>query len=302
MKKEYIELRVPMDIGEITGIYLQFLKQNFRSYLSVFIRYNGPFIIAFLIANYLLISGMWGDWFSNSSVKTFDSSTPLILGILLFILLYFISSLFNYSLAAGFLMEYTESKGRAIDQKNIMRRIIQNIGRIIVFVFFLTLLYFGVMMVGMIVSIVPVVGLLGYYLLFLGYTAWTGLSFTAMFHRNIDAAAGLSFGWALLKVNFWKAIFVNLIITLILGVMMMAILMIPGFLMSFYGLVIVDNFGDSVISLVLSVLALTAFMTAFMLYQSFSQFVNGILYFSLFEERFNEAARERIEQIGVSNE
>ena len=46
-------------------------------------------------------------------------------------------------------------------------------------------------------------------------------------------------------------------------------------------------------------LALSILLILYTLNQSMIQFVNGILYFSVHEETYNEATRERIENIGA---
>lgn len=302
MKKKFIELRMPRDIGELIDVFLQFIKENFRIYLPIFIRYNGLFILGFLITSYLMVSGLWGEFFSNSSLTVINADTHLIFGILIFMLLAILTSIYNYSLAAAFMHEYVKSNGKEINRKEVFLTLRKNLWKAVLFVILMTLLYFLVTFIGILAALIPIIGTLIYYFIFLGFSAGTGMAFMHLFQKEKKVRKSYSVGFDLITFKFWKSILVNLVLTFLLGVMMMAVLTIPTILLTTYSFLIVDNFGDSVISMILSVLGLTVFMIAYALYQSFSQFLNGILYFSVYEEYTNEAARERIFEIGIENE
>ena len=98
------------------------------------------------------------------------------------------------------------------------------------------------------------------------------------------------------------AILTNLIISMLIGILMMVVLMIPGILIGIYAFHSVHtgvDIANSAMANIVWILALSLLLILYTLYQSLSQFVNGILYYSLHEETYNEAARERIENIGA---
>ena len=105
-----------------------------------------------------------------------------------------------------------------------------------------------------------------------------------------------------MKKFFWKSVLTNLVIGLLLGILMMVVLMIPGILIGIYAFHSLDtgvDLANSPIANIVWTLAVALFMILYTINQSLSQFVNGILYYSLHEETYNEATRERIENIGA---
>jgi hypothetical protein len=177
-----------------------------------------------------------------------------------------------------------------------------NLGNIIIFVFLLILIYILVVIVGVILAFIPLIGTLAYYLIVLGYTSWMGLSFMAMLYEKKGVVDGLSEGWNLLMKHFWKSIVVNLAISLLLFILMVVVLMIPGVLIGVYAFHSVEtgvDLAESPVATVVWTLALSIFLCLYTFNQSLSQFVNGVLYFSLHEETYHTNTRKRIEQIGA---
>jgi hypothetical protein len=79
-------------------------------------------------------------------------------------------------------------------------------------------------------------------------------------------------------------------------------MMIPGVLIGIHAFHSIENgvdLANSAFAKVIWTLALSIILILYSFNQSLAQFVNGILYFSLHEETYNEKTRERIEQIGA---
>lgn len=300
MEKKFLKLRVRRDIGDIISAYFEFLKQNFKTYFNIFISYNGIFILALLGCSYLLVSGFMG--FLNDN-ETLQNQLFIGFGFLGFIIVYIITAILNYSLAASYMVRYIEEKGGPIEKRSVWSKVSQNLGKIILFILLLIVLYLGVGIVGAILSFIPVLGMIAYYFLVLGYTAWMGLSFMVLMDQNRDVTDSLGEGWNLLTKFFWKAVLSNLIVTFLLGILMMMIMIVPGILIGFYVFHSLDSgqgIEESAISIILWTLALTLFLVMYLFNQSLVQFVNGVIYYSLHEEAYNVAAQERIDEIGRS--
>lgn len=306
MQQKFIELKTQRDVGGMITAYFDFLKQNFKGFLNIFISYNGIFILGFLGVSYLLVTGFVGVYFTTFSPGvTHNTSTYqlyLALGFLSFIILFLITAIFNYSLAAAYMIEYQNNKGIVVEKKRVWEIVKQNLGRITLFILLMMLMYFGVIIIGLVVSIIPILGFFAYYLLILGYTSWMGLSFMSMMNDGKEVTEAFGEGWNLLKKYFWKSILTNLVITMLIGILMMVVLMVPGILIGIYTFHSVEtgvDIANSPVANVIWILALSLLLILYTLNQSLSQFVNGILYYSLHEETYNEAARERIENIGA---
>ena len=94
----------------------------------------------------------------------------------------------------------------------------------------------------------------------------------------------------------------NLVIGMLLGILMMVVLMVPGILIGVYAFHSLDtgvDLANSAVANVIWTLALALLLILYTLNQSMIQFVNGVLYYSLHEETYNEATRERIDNIGA---
>ena len=307
MLHDHIELRQRRDLGDTINIYFDFFKQNLKSFLNIFISFNGVFIIGFLGIRYLLVTGFVG-MFNGSELGVTNSANELESAIYLgfggigFVLLFLITAILNYSLAASYMIQYEKNETPTVDKKMVRALISKNIGKIIFFILILIVIYIGVFIAGLIISIVPFVGTIVYYIIMLAFTAWMGVSFMVMLYENRDVTDALSEGFQLIKANFWKSILVNLVIGLLLGLLMLLVLMIPGVLIGVYAFHSVENgidLANSAFAKVIWTLALSIILILYSFNQSLAQFVNGILYFSLHEETYNEKTRERIDQIGA---
>ena len=306
MPKPFIQLKQSRDIGETTGAFFDFFKQNIKEFLNIFIRYNGIFIIAFLGVSYLMVTGFIGVMQSSNTLidNSADEATATMLiglGMLGFIALLLITGLLNYSLAAAYITNYQINGDGTIQKEKIWNLVIDNVGKTILFIILMILIYAGVLVVGMIISIIPILGTFAYYAIMLAFQAWMGLSFMAMFYQKLSVTEAFGEGWNLLFKFFWKSVLVNLVVSLLLSILLFLVLMVPGILIGIYAWHAVENgvdLAEGALPKIVWTIATSILLIAFTLNQSVSQFINGVLYFSLHEQTYNQTTRENIEQIG----
>ncbi|SRX75822.1 hypothetical protein [Aequorivita antarctica] len=306
MQHKHIPLKQQRDVGEMITTYFEFLKQNFKPFLNIFISYNGIFILGFLGVSYLLVTGFVGT-FVNTPVYGIGANTSnyqvyFIAGAVGFLILFLITALLNYSLAAVYMIQYEQNKGETVEKRKVWEMVKQNLGKIILFVILAVFMYIALMVVGVIISFIPLLGSIAYYIMILAYMSWMGLSFMAMINDNKEVTDAFGEGWKLMKKFFWKSVLSNLVIGLLLGILMMVVLMIPGILIGIYAFHSLDtgvDLANSPMANIVWTLAVSLLLILYTINQSLSQFVNGILYYSLHEETYNEATRERIDNIGA---
>ena len=78
--------------------------------------------------------------------------------------------------------------------------------------------------------------------------------------------------------------------------------MIPGVIIGVYAFHSIESgidLANSPFAKIVWTLALSLILILYSFNQSLSQFINGILYFNLHEETYNENTRKRIDQIGA---
>lgn len=311
MNPNFTDLRVSRDIGGLITVYFEFLKANFKNYLNVFISYNAIFILAFLVISYLIVSNYAG-LITPGNFTSFDEEGGAygahlwlaVMGSSGFIILYLITALLNYSLAASYVILYVERQGGQIDKQSVWGKVKSKIGHIILFIILISILYIGVIFVGNNLLRIPVIGLLAFYCVILGFMGWAGLSFMALMEQNIDVSQALSEGWKLITKNFWKVILSHLVISLLLIILMAVIMIIPAIVMVFFLFISTNDIAVSsysTISLIVTTLVLCVIFVVYIFQQSILQMISGVIYYSLREEIYNEAARERIDQIGKND-
>ena len=306
MQHKYIPLKRQRDVGEMITAYFEFFKQNFKPFLNIFISYNGIFILGFLGVSYLLVTGFVGT-FVNTPVYGIEADISnyqayFIAGVVGFVILFIITALLNYSLAAVYMIQYEENKGQPVEKGKVWEVIKQNLGKTILFVILAMFMYIVLMIVGVIISFIPLLGTIAYYIMILAFMSWMGLSFMAMLKDNKEVTDAFGEGWMLLRKFFWKSVGTNLVIGMLLGILMMVVLMVPGILIGIYAFHSLDtgvDLANSPMANIVWTLALSLFLMLYTINQSLSQFVNGILYYSLYEETYNEATSERIDNIGA---
>ncbi|MEQ9582307.1 MAG: hypothetical protein RIM68_09105, partial [Arenibacter sp.] len=85
----------------------------------------------------------------------------------------------------------------------------------------------------------------------------------------------------------------------------MLVIMIPGILIGIYTFHVVQNdvdLGASVVPTIIYTLGTCLFLIIAVYSQCLSQFVNGLLYFSLHEKTYNLNSRNKIDQIGLQDQ
>ncbi len=306
MKNNYIPLRERRDVGEMTSVYFAFFKQNFKPFFNIFISYNGLFILGFLIVSYLLVTGFVGAYGAPSGfgVENDPSNFMLLIGVgaVGFIVLFLLTAILNYSLAAVYMVQYVENRGEPVEKRKVWETVKQNFGKIALFIILMMVCYLIIMIVGIILAFIPIVGTFAYYLLVLAYTSWMGLSFMAMIHDKREVTDAFAEGFKLLKTYFWKCVLSNLVIGMLLGLLMLVVLMVPGILIAIYAFHSLETgveLETSAVANIVWTLGLSVVLVLYTINQAMAQFINGIVFYSVREEAYNEATRERIDNIGT---
>ena len=313
MANRYIELRVNREFGDILSVYFDFLRQNLKRFTNVFLGYNGIFLIGLLICSYLFVSGFIGMIRQGSdtygmgpdNLSDFSSIGIFFVAIALYMVIMLVVVGFNYALSSSYLNLYEGTKGAAFDKKEVWQHCKENLGKILVFILLLVPIFMGMFIVALIFAIIPILGLFAQYIIQFFFTAWIGVSFFAMISQNLGVVESYGEGWKLVMGNFWKSVGVNFILGLLNGLLMFVVMLIPGIIIGVYTFHVVENNVDvesSVLATTIYTLGLCAFLIFMVYAQCLSQFVNGILYFSLHEKTYNFNTRNKIEQIGQADQ
>ncbi len=311
-KDNYIELRVNRDFGDMITLYFDFFKQNLKKFTNIFISYNGIFLIGLLIVSYLLVSGVIGI-ISNEQNIFLDgvgsgSDAYIIyfgLGGVLFFFIFLMVAILNYSLSTSYMIKYEEYKGQGFNKDQVWQQVKSNLGNIVLFILLLILLFIVLMVVALVLTFIPLAGMLAQYVLQYFVMAWVGVSFFVMLKEKRGVMEALGEGWNLVTKNFWTAVGVNFILGLLIGLLFMVVMIIPGILVGIYTFHVVQNdvaLGSSIVPTIIYTLGTCMFLIIAVYSQCLSQFINGLLYFSLHEKTYNLNSRSKIDQIGLEDQ
>lgn len=301
----YIELKINRDFGDILSVYFDFIRQNLKKFTNIFLNYNGLFLVGLLIVSYLLVSGFIGLISSENSYGIGDTNESsyiyLALGGILYFIIIIVVGVLNYSLAGSYMVNYEKFKGNHFDKKEVWDLVKERLGSSILFVLLLVLIYIGCTVIGIILAIIPLVGIFAYYILIFFILGWFGVSFFSLIKDNKGVTDAYGEGWKLTTKNFWRTVGVNFILGLLNGILTMVVMIIPSIIIGVYTYHVVENSVDlsaSIIPTIMYTLGTCLFLIIMVFGQCLSQFVNGILFYSLHEKEYNTNTRSKIEQIG----
>ena len=305
MNTKYIELRTRSTFGDIINTYFLFLKQNFKAYTNLYLRYNAASIVLTLIASYLLVTGFMGlasRDFRFGMGNNIESDSYFIAGIIVFLLIIFITSLINYSFSSAYIAQYVKNEGN-IYPKPLWRSILNNLGSIIIFILIGALMYVLYLIITVVVSFIPLLGMIIQYGLSFTISAVFGLTFMSIFSTDKSFGDAISEGFELTFFQFWRVILFGLVIGILNFLISAMIAAIPSVIIGIYVYFStesnVDLLSSTFATLVFTV-GFAAFILSFIYTQALSQLSYGILYYNLYEVKYNVFLRKKIEQIGIN--
>lgn len=305
MNEKYIELRTRSTFGDIINTYFLFLKYNFKAYTSLYLRYNALSIILTLICSYLLVTGFMGlagRDFRFGMSNNVETESYFIAGVVILVLIVFVTSLVNYSFSSAYIAEYVEHNGE-IKSKNIWQSIINNIGTIIIFIIIGALMYGVYLAISVMISFIPLLGMIVQYGMSFTMSAVFGLTFMSIFSSKKGFGEAISEGFDFTFFKFWRVVLFGLVIG-ILNLMISALIVsIPSVIIGIYVYFSVDSNIDiatSTFSTLVFTLGFAVFLLSFIYTQALSQLAYGILYYNLNEIKYNVFLQKKIDQIGVN--
>ncbi|MCM4151298.1 hypothetical protein DHD05_06825 [Arenibacter sp. N53] len=265
-----------------------------------------------MIVSYLLVSGVIGliTNSQNSVLETVGSSSEayimyFIFGGILFFLIFLMVAVLNYSLSTSYMIKYEENKGQNFIKTDVWAEVKNNLGDIVVFILILIVLFLGLMIAAVVLTFIPLAGMLAQYVMQYFVMAWVGVSFFVMLKEKRGVTDSLGEGWNLVTKNFWRSVGVNFILGFLIGLLFMVVIMIPGILIGIYTFHVVQNdvdLGASIVPTIIYTLGTCLLLIIAVYSQCLSQFVNGLLYFSLHEKTYNLNSRSKIDQIGLEEQ
>jgi hypothetical protein len=225
-----------------------------------------------------------------------------IAGVIILFLIVFVTSLVNYSFSSAYIADYANNDGK-VESKRIWKSILGNIGTIIIFILIGGLLYVVYFVISGILAFIPLLGMLVQYGLSFTMTAVFGLTFMSIFSTKKGFGEAISEGLNFTFANFWRIVLFGLVIGILNLMITVLIISIPSVIIGIYVYFSVDSSVDlatSTFTTLVFTVGFAAFLLTFIYSQALSQLSYGILYYNLYEVKYNEFLQKKIDQIGVN--
>ena len=305
MNEKYIELRTRGTFGDIINTYFLFLKHNFKAYTGLYLRYNAVSIILTLLCSYLLVTGFMGlasKDFRFGMSNNIETESYFIAGVIILLLIVFVTSLVNYSFSSAYVAAYVNNEGE-INSKHIWQSILNNLGTIIVFILIGALMYGVYLVISLMISFIPLLGMLVQYGLSFTLTAVFGLTFMSIFSKQKSFGEAISEGFDFTFSQFWRVVLFGLVIGILNLMISALIISIPSVIIGVYVYFSVESNIDlttNTFATLVFTFGFAMFLLSFIYTQALSQLAYGILYYNINEVKYNSFLQKKIDQIGVN--
>jgi hypothetical protein len=305
VNENYIELRTRSTFGDIINTYFLFLKHNFKAYTNLYLRYNAVSIILTLICSYLLVTGFMGlasRDFRFGMSNNVETESYFIAGAIILLLIVFVTSLINYSFSSAYIAEYANNDGE-INSKNIWRSIINNLGTIVIFILIGALMYGVYLAISVMISFIPLLGMIVQYGLSFTLAAVFGLTFMSIFSTQKSFGEAISEGFNFTFSQFWRIVLFGLVIGILNLMISALILSIPSVIIGIYVYFSVESNVDlttNTFATLVFTFGFAIFLLSFIYTQALSQLAYGILYYNISEVKYNAFLQKKIDQIGIN--
>jgi hypothetical protein len=231
-----------------------------------------------------------------------ETESYFIAGIIILLFIVFITALVNYSFSSAYVAEYANSNGN-IKSKNIWLSILNNLGTIIVFIIIGAFIYVVYLGISLMISFIPLLGMLVQYGMSFTMTAVFGLTFMSIFSKQKSFGEAISEGFEFTFSQFWRIVLFGLVIGILNLMISALIISIPSVIIGIYVYFSVDNNVDlttSVFATLVFTFGFAMFLLSFIYTQALSQLAYGILYYNINEVKYNTFLQKKIDQIGVN--
>jgi hypothetical protein len=202
------------------------------------------------------------------------------------------------------MLHYQDTRGGKAKPSHVWKIFSKYIGATLVFIIMAALFISVSFVIGVFLSFIPIIGPLLYYAIFFFLNAWLGISYFSMIHEKKDLGVALGEGWNLVIKDFWTCIGVNFILGILNYILMLLLMTVPGVLIGVYAFHQFEIEGQQSLEWLdtfIFTIGLGILLIGGLFNQSLTQWVNGMLFYSLHEKKYNINTRRKIDQIGQAN-
>jgi hypothetical protein len=306
------------NFSDTTTFFKTFGKHYFKNYFII----NGIFLMLLVVLIYffakvymeVIFSGISNPQKSpNLSMAYFNDNLPLIIGsFIVAFLLIIILSMLSISFPVVYFKLLEKTNDDSFSTKEIISALKQNIGKMIIFLV-------GIIFVIMPLSVI-VFGLLfllcfiliGIPLLFIvgsAFISWITLSYYEYILKDVGYFRALANGFRMIKQQFWTTVGTTFLMMMLVQIIQGFITLIPYVINMIWMFTTVKNMDTtnqptdtfSTMGIVFAAIMVFSVLLSY-IFNNFILVNQGLIYYSLQEEKENNSTKSQIDLIGTDIE
>jgi hypothetical protein len=306
------------NFSDTTTFFKTFGKHYFKNYFII----NGIFLMVLVVLIYFISKVYTETFFSNITninrdqeylTNYFNDNIPLIIGIFsIAFLLIVILSMLNISFPVIYLKLLEKNGENNFSIQEIKRDLIANIGKMIVFLLGSLFLILPLAMVVFSLLFLLCFILIGIPLMFIvgsAFLSWITLSYYEFLHKKLGYLKALSNGFRMIKQQFWTIVSTTFLMMMLIQIIQGFITLIPYLISMIWMFVssksLEEASGEPANFSTMGIIMATIMVFSVLLSYIFNNFIlvnQGLIYYSLQEEKENNSTKSQIDLIGTDIE
>ena len=300
--------------SDTIAFFKTFGKHYFKNYLVI----NGIFLMVLVVLIYFISKVYMEVLFSgitnvrnnpNYLMAYFNNNMAAIAGGFIFtFLLIVILSMLNVSFPVIYLKLVEKTNGNAFSTQEIISGLKENIGKMIIF------------LLGSLFIIIPLAAIVFVLLFFLcfiligiplfiivgsAFMSWITISYYQFILKDVGFFTALSNGFSLVKQQFWTIVGTSFLMMLLVQIIQGFITMIPYVLSLIWMFVSTQDIQSqtsrndtfSTMGIIIAVIMVFSVLLSY-IFNNFILVNQGLIYYSLQEEKENNSSKSQIDLIG----
>lgn len=303
------------NFSDTTAFFKTFGKHYFKNYFII----NGIFLMILVVLIYFISKVYMEVLFSGINLRNennpnylmayFNNNMPLIIGsFAITFLLVVILSMLNISFPVIYLKLFEKNNNNNFETREIINGLKANIGKMIVFflgsIFIIMPLAFIVFGLLLILCFI----LIGIPLLFIvgsAFLSWITLSYYEYTLKDVGYFTAFSNGFRMVKQQFWTIVGTTFLMMMLIQIIQGFITMIPYVINMIWMFTSVKNMDTTntpaetfyTMGIVFAIIMVFSILLSY-IFNNFILINQGLIYYSLQEEKENNSTKSQIDLIG----
>lgn len=310
-----MELYKSRDFSAFFQDTFAFIKENGKHFFREYFIVNGIFLLVLAVLGYFFTTFytdfIFGGLLNNKSTSVFDDyindNLVLFLAMLLvFMLVAMVAGIVSYAFPFIYLKLYSHKGGTNFETRDILNSYKVNVGKLITFILCsiaISIPMFIVFVIGAFILTITIVGIMALPLLAGAFMLFYGMTLMEYLEGERGIWDCFSYAWDLLKSKFWAAVGSVGLFYLLVYIIQNIISIIPYFfgMASMFTTVSEGSTNSEDLGATMTVVMLVVFFLTFFtgtVLGNVVQLNQGIVFYSLKEEKENINTKSVIDQIG----